>query len=145
VLGPLNPAVAGLRTVGNEDAGKYQPNPAFVRNGPNEFSVHGQVKQPAMLVVSETWYPGWHARVNGREEHVWQVDGGLMGVYLRPGFANIQFYFRPDYFYVQLFATCIAVVCLGLAMALYLRSRRSSRPGEPTSREGVLRPLEQMR
>lgn len=83
----------------------------FESQGPNRFSVRTPVSRPSLLVVSESWYPDWIAKVNGLRHQVWQVDGGLMGVYLDPGPATVEFVFRPSYLYAEL-----ALVALALAV-----------------------------
>jgi uncharacterized membrane protein YfhO len=121
VQGPVTPSIARLEA-GSSDHLPAPPVPAYTRNGPNQFSVRAEVKQPGMLMISETWYPGWHALVNGRQERIWQADGSLMGIYLTPGLNNIVCYFRPDYFYLELVLTVIALAVLaGSAVMVYAR------------------------
>ena len=38
-----------------------------------------------MLVLSDTWYPGWHATVDGHDAKVERVDYLLRGVRVGPG------------------------------------------------------------
>ncbi len=73
-----------------------------------------------MLVVADTWYPGWKARVDGASEPVLEVDGGLRGVVLGPGKHMIEMYFAPWSFYVGTAMTVSAVVA---ALLLWFRLR----------------------
>ncbi len=56
-----------------------------------------QVDTPAagMLVLSDTFYPGWVATVDGGETPVYQVNHALRGVFVPVGNHHIQFRFRP--------------------------------------------------
>ena len=50
---------------------------------------------PKLLVVSQNWYPGWKARVNGELRPVERVNGTLMGVQVAPGASRVEFVYRP--------------------------------------------------
>jgi hypothetical protein len=55
------------------------------------------IAEPGWLVVSEIWYPGWQATVNGLSQPVEKVDGLLRGVYLnKPGRYQIRLEYRPQ-------------------------------------------------
>lgn len=121
VQGPVTASMARLQ-MNHPDHLGGTPDPDYRRDGVNRFSIHADVKQAGVLVVSETWYPGWHALVNGRQERIWQVDGSLMGIYLTPGTNSIRFCFRPDYFYFQVVLALIALAILaGCIVTLYAR------------------------
>jgi hypothetical protein len=100
-------------------------DPGFVRKSSNQFLIEADVRRAAMLVVSETWYPGWHVRLNGEDRHLWQVDGSLMGVYVQPGDNHLQFSFRPDYLYLEVGATILAFLIL---LACLILNRREATP-----------------
>ena len=48
-----------------------------------------------MLVIADTFYPGWHARVDGRAAPVVEVFGALRGIVLEPGFHVVEMSYRP--------------------------------------------------
>jgi uncharacterized membrane protein YfhO len=47
------------------------------------------------LVVSETWYPGWRARIDGAEAGVERADYAMIGVSLPPGAQLIELWYAP--------------------------------------------------
>lgn len=49
-----------------------------------------------LLVIAESWYPGWKARVNGREAMVHRVNHGLMGVKVGTGKQHVALVFAPS-------------------------------------------------
>jgi hypothetical protein len=62
----------------------------------NQIELTTQIGQPGWLVVSEIWYPGWQALVNGTPQPVERVNGLLRGVYLTaPGDYQIHLTYRP--------------------------------------------------
>jgi uncharacterized membrane protein YfhO len=58
-----------------------------------EFKVHTQT--PGLLVMSETYYPGWHATVNDLTQQVDRVDGDLRGVAVPAGNSKVVLEYRP--------------------------------------------------
>ena len=50
---------------------------------------------PGMLVLSELFYPGWEARVNGKPERTYEVDGGLRGIPVPQGESQVTDDYAP--------------------------------------------------
>jgi hypothetical protein len=48
-----------------------------------------------LLVLSELYYPGWQARVNGASVAINEVDGGLRGVEVPSGDSTVTFDYSP--------------------------------------------------
>ena len=89
----------------------------------NRFRVDREGTSPALLVVSQIWYPGWTATVNGAPRPIKRAYGVLMGVFVDSGTAAVQFTYRPTYFYWALGLTIFAASTLILA-AVIVRHQR---------------------
>ncbi len=87
----------------------------FEQLSPNRFGVDRKGASPALLVVSQTWYPGWTATVNGSPRPIKRAYGVLMGVFVDSGISEVQFIYRPTYFYWALGLTILAASTLILA------------------------------
>ncbi|MCI0628414.1 MAG: YfhO family protein [Acidobacteria bacterium] len=85
----------------------------YTRVSPNRFRVKTTVALPKLLVVSQNWYPGWKARVNGERRKVERVNGALMGVWLEAGQSEIELSYRPTHFYWAAVMTLAAFGVLG--------------------------------
>ena len=48
-----------------------------------------------MVVLADTWYPGWGATVDDRPERIWPADNALRGVVVGAGMHRIEFRYRP--------------------------------------------------
>lgn len=48
-----------------------------------------------LLVLSEVYYPGWHATVNGSPAPVERVDGALRGIRVARGHSRVELTYRP--------------------------------------------------
>jgi len=81
---------------------------------------------PAFLVLSDIFYPGWKATVDGRPAQIFQTDYVLRGIELPSGGRHkIHFYFYPTSFYLGLAITLFTILLLiGLAIFLSLRQKR---------------------
>src|ERR1019366_2771479 len=50
---------------------------------------------PSLLVLSEMWYPGWKATVNGQPAVIERVDGALRGILIPPGHSRMELHYQP--------------------------------------------------
>jgi len=61
----------------------------------NQVTVQVRTDCTALLVLSETNYPGWRARIDGREAPILEVFGAFRGVVIGPRDSSVSFDFRP--------------------------------------------------
>lgn len=52
----------------------------------------------SLLVISNTYYPGWEAKVNGVKEQIQRVNYCMQGIYLPPGKHLVELKFSPRIF-----------------------------------------------
>lgn len=64
----------------------------------NGFQLDVHSPSPACLVVSQAWYPGWRAWVDGQETRLYQTDGALQGIRLPMGRHKVNFRFESPAF-----------------------------------------------
>jgi hypothetical protein len=100
--------------------------------GANRVDVRVDTEKHALLVLSDTWFPGWRALVNGREQPVVRVNHTLRGVMLQPGGSRVEFVYRPRSFFAGLaLSAAAATILVTLCAAGYvLRRRRASAQGQ---------------
>jgi hypothetical protein len=99
------------------------------RNG-LELKVHTGSR--GLLVLSEIFYPGWHATVNGKAARIDQVDSALRGVVVPRGESRVVLRYEPWTFWLGALLTAGAF--LGTFVAVVLVWRRSRRPASsPTA------------
>jgi hypothetical protein len=78
-----------------------------------------------VLVLTDAWFPGWAATVDGAPAPVLKVDGALRGVALAPGAHTIEFTYRPAWPLQGLVVTLLTAV---VVLAWVLRPRRGFLP-----------------
>ncbi len=89
-----------------------------------------KTQRPGLLVIAESWYPGWKARVNGRKATVYRVNHGLMGVKVGTGKQRVAMTFAPaslTWGTALSLAALLAILVLGLWAPFF---RKLSPPGD---------------
>ncbi len=54
-----------------------------------------ELSQPGILMLNDTWYPGWKAYVNGREVKILKANYLFRGVLLEEGQHTVEFRYEP--------------------------------------------------
>ena len=63
---------------------------------PGHIRLAVQTAQPSLLVVNESWYPGWHAQLNGQTVTILHANYLSQGVIVPPGNSQIVLEYMPD-------------------------------------------------
>ena len=105
-------------------SGEVKHTIAWMERSPNRLILEVTLDRSAFLVLSQVWYPGWHAEVDGQPTRIWQADGVLSGVYMRPGKHVVSFAYQPRLTYIGGFASAITVGALGLVGLGWCRRKR---------------------
>jgi hypothetical protein len=89
--------------------------PAIVTHySANRIDLEAEIKAPGWLVLSEIWYPGWQATINGSTQPVEKVNGLLRGIYLEyPGEHQISVTYQPK---SVIWGGWISVVTVGIIL-----------------------------
>jgi hypothetical protein len=124
------PACARARTPG--PAGSV----STIRWGTNTVDVHATVDRPGVLVVSQAWFPGWTATVDGRAAPVVRVDGLVQGVPVGPGRHRVELSYRAPGLAV---GAAASAATLGGLLGWWLLDRRRRSPARVATRAGGAR------
>src|SRR5207247_10707053 len=62
---------------------------------PARVVVSASTGAPAWLVLTDTWFPGWRARLDGADVAVQRADHAFRAVALPPGRHEVEFAFTP--------------------------------------------------
>ena len=124
-----DPTLDPLETVVLERVPVPSPQPAL---GPEEVRlvtysaqrivVEARLSAPGILVLSEVWYPGWTARLNGSTASSLRAFGLLRAIALPAGQCSVEWRYAPWTVYAGMAASFLAVA--GLIVAVWNRRRR---------------------
>jgi hypothetical protein len=91
-------------------------------DAPARVVVNATTDAPAWLVLTDTWFPGWRARVDGVETPVLRADHAFRAVALPPGRHDVEFTFMPRGLVI---GAVITLVAGAVIVALLLWRRRA--------------------
>ncbi|MBM3128726.1 MAG: YfhO family protein [Chloroflexi bacterium] len=80
---------------------------------PERVVVAVRASADAYLVLADTWYPGWIARVDGVEVPLHRADLIFRAVRVSPGEHQIEFEYRPIWLYVGAAISVCALLIVG--------------------------------
>ena len=89
----------------------------------NDIELDATTSAPAYLVLSEVFYPGWRAEVDGRAAAILPANFAFRAVYLEPGTHHVKMFFLPTSWIAGL-AISVATACSLLVVAA-LQMRRA--------------------
>ena len=97
--------------------------------GAEKVTITAHADRASELVLSDTWFPGWQATVNGRAVPISEVDYLLRGVAVPAGTDHITFTYDPPSFSRgwELRLAAAVVILVALAAALLTRRRPARR------------------
>ena len=100
---------------------------SIVDEAPERITLSARVAAPAILVLSDTFFPGWTATVDDVPVTIHRVDHAFRGIELAPGTRRIVFEYQPRSVVVGLtISSCALVLVLGL-LAMPSRLERGGR------------------
>jgi hypothetical protein len=71
--------------------------------------------EDSLLVLSDTYYPGWKAFVNGTPQKIYQADYAFRAVPLNPGTHRLEFVYDPMSFKLGAGVTLLGILgCIGM-------------------------------
>jgi hypothetical protein len=125
----LPPSPASLPSPASCDAG---PAATLTRYGPQDVAMTVPASSRGGLVVlTDQWYPGWTATVDGRDAPILRVDTALRGVAVGPGSHTIEYRYAPRWPLTGLCVTALTAAVIGVA---HTRRRAGNPPRCPSRR-----------
>jgi len=108
---PLRPGI-----VESTEIGTYEPN---------RLTLQVRASSRALLVLSENYSPGWHARVNGKDTPIHKVDVTIRGIVVPAGESSVELLYLPRSVIAGAILGCVTLV-VTLALSVVCLSRAAS-------------------
>lgn len=101
----------------------------ILRYEPAHVSVEVDAPEGGWLVLTDTYYPGWQATVDGEPTEIVRANFLFRGVRLGAGTQKVEFTYRPRSFWLGAAAALLglAVAALALAVEVWRRARARAR------------------
>lgn len=97
----------------------------LLRNESDQITIDANMSCDGMVIVSETWFPGWKVTVDGVPHRMFETYGALRGVLVPRGHHTIEMRYRPASVFAGAAAT--GTGCVGLVLLFLFERRRSAR------------------
>lgn len=107
----------GRAPAGWRDASAPVTDVPILQRRAQSVALEAVLSRPGWLVLSDLYYPGWQATVDGRPSQVLPADVAFRAVYLPPGRHRIVFRYRSPVVALG-FSLSLAAILLGLLLAL---------------------------
>jgi hypothetical protein len=90
----------------------------------NKLTLQAEVVEDSLLVLSDTYYPGWKAFVDGKETKIYRADYTFRAVPLNAGTHRVKFVYDPVSFKLGAGVTVLGILaCIGMGWVARRRGR----------------------
>jgi len=110
------------KDVPNLNEHEVRGNVKLISYGANSVALTCSSENDAFLYVSDAYYPGWKAYIDGKEVSIYRANLAFRAIYVPKGFHAVLFVYRPLSFYI---GCCLTM--LGLLMSIFLLIKSCSR------------------
>ena len=92
---------------------------------PRQVSIEIPSKTTGMLVLTDQFYPGWYATVDGMKRPIVSVAGLFRGLRIEPGERWVTMRYTPRTFYIGVWISVVTFVGIITTLILSLKKRRT--------------------
>lgn len=122
LVGSPSPFVVGDSS---PSAGDESPTTNITRYAPERIVVETNSQTDSLLLLTEAFYPGWQATVDGATTQIYQADGYFQGVFVPAGSHEVQFVFAPQsVVYGRVLSLVALVIWVMLILVLLISHKR---------------------
>jgi hypothetical protein len=94
----------------------------------NKVLLSVETGRRAFLILSDAWYPGWKAYIDGQETLIYKTNAVSRGILITgEGKHQVEFRFVPMSFYLGLGLTCLTMLGMGVFLSISKRFRSLNR------------------
>ena len=93
----------------------------LVRDTGGKVQIRAKLQCRAMVILADTYFPGWEARVDGRPAKLYQPYGFLRGVVVDGGYHTIEMVYRP---WSVMAGACMTLLSVFVVLLLIWVDRR---------------------
>jgi len=121
---PHSPFVEGGKGELREHLSGTKNRVEFISESNNKLHFQVRAAENVLLVLTDTYYPGWKAFVNGRETKIYRADYNFRAIPLITGTYQVEFVYDPFSFKLGALFTFLGVISC-VVIALVIRRKKS--------------------
>jgi hypothetical protein len=92
----------------------------------NQIVIQTENVADGLLVLSDNYYPGWRASIDGTPAEILRANGTMRAVKVSAGSHLVLFVFAPSAFFASMYVSVAAAAVTLAALILSIRRKRSS-------------------
>lgn len=89
-----------------------QSSVKFIEDTDNFVKLSVETDCPRLLLLSDAYYPGWQAEIDGFPAKIWQTNLSLRSVFVPNGKHQVTFQYQPSFFNLSLVIFLISLLTL---------------------------------
>jgi len=86
---------------------------SFLDIQPNKVKIDVETTENGVFILSDAYYPGWKAKLNGKRVPIYPAFSALRAVFIPKGRYELEFFYRPFTFYLGALLTFLSAAFLG--------------------------------
>jgi hypothetical protein len=116
------PELSPLKTVSNASG-----DAVVELYSPEEVDLRVTTSNPSFLVLTDTFYPGWNAYVDGKPTNTYRAYGLVRAVFLTAGSHQVSFKYEPDSFKIGSYISILSAATLVILLLPRVQPLRKTR------------------
>jgi len=113
---------AQLAKINSSKAKSAEGSVEIDRYSPNEVAIRVEPSCPTFLVLTDVFYPGWRAYVDGKPVSIYRAYGVVRAVFVTGGPHEVLFRYEPDSFRLGSAVTAMSALIITLLYGTIVRS-----------------------
>ena len=101
---------AGTGQAGTKGGGRSGSEVEFILEKDNELHLRVRAKENVLLVLSDTYYPGWKAFLNGKETKIYKANYNFRAIPLKAGEYEVKFIYNPISFKIGILVSLLTLI-----------------------------------
>ena len=99
----------------------------FIKYTPGHIKLSCTTSQPGLFFISDTYFPGWHARVDGKKTKIIRADYAFQGLWLTQGTHTIELDYNPASFRYGALLSIVGILSLIGFYFIAFRKRKDNK------------------
>jgi len=96
----------------------FEGSVSLLNYEPNKINIESNSENDGILVISDNFYPGWKAKINGEETEILRANYTFRGIVVPKGDNKIEIYYFPDSFKWGVAIAMISITSIGLILLI---------------------------
>ena len=101
---------SSLNEIGNADIISYEASNVMIETISDEAT---------LLILTDVYYPGWKAFIDGAETKIYRADGLVRAVFVPEGNHTVEFVYLPESYSVGITISVVSAIILGIFYLFY--------------------------